>query len=380
MNGRRIVGFVLTGLLAVFVVSMATGMVLGQPMLLGYVETGSMSPTMEPGDGFVPIPTALTGSIEPGDVIVFEAEVIDGGGLTTHRVVAETEEGFITRGDANVVTDQDSGEPPVTRDRIVAEALQVGDWLVVIPKIGVVIGAVQSFVGSLAGSVSGAGGPKSIAYVIFGVGVAAYLATVLAERRDDQRHVRGSTRRDDGAIEARYVVLVGTLAIVALTTGAMVGTGGSHEFGVVSAETDSPRQYVISAGSTENATYSVPSYGLFPAAVILEPSSENLTVEPERMYVPGGSSTNATVALTAPPETGYYPQYLIEHRYVGFLPVDTIGTLHEIHPWLPVVVIDVLVGVGVLGLGFALVGDRRIRLDSRSRDLPLSHRLRQWFR
>lgn len=386
MTSRRVLELVVTGLLALFVVSMVAGFVLGQPVLLGYVETGSMEPTMAPGDGFVPVPTPLAGSIEPGDVIVFEAEVIDGGGLTTHRVVGETEVGFLTRGDANVVTDQDSGEPPVPRDAVVAEALQIGDWLVVIPKVGLLIGAVQTFVGSLGGAVGGAisppmdGASQSVAYAIFTVGVVAYVASELAERRDGGRRVRGSPSRDDGAIEARYVVLVGALAIVALATGAMMATSGPHEFGVVSAETDSDRPYVIHQGSTENVTYRVPSYGAFPAVVVLEPTTENVSVEPDAMYVPSGGSVNASVVLSAPPETGYYPQYLVEHRYLGVLPLPTIVGLRSIHPLLPVAVIDVFVGVGVLGLGFALVGDRRIRLDSRSRGPPLRKRLRQWLR
>lgn len=386
MNGRRIAGLVASGLLALFVVSMAAGMVLGQPVLLGYVETGSMSPTLEPGDGFVAIPSVLAGSVEEGDVVVFEAERVNGGRLTTHRVVGEREGGFVTRGDANVVTDQDNGEPPVRRDQVVAEALQIGDWVVVLPKLGLVVAPVQAFVGSLTAAVSGVvapgsfGGSQSLAYAIFLVGVVAYIASVVAERREGTRHVRGSPSRDDGAVDARYVVLVGTMAVLALVTGAMVATGGPHEYDVISAETDSARPYVVQHGTTENVTYRVPSYGLVPATVVLEPASENVAVEPAAAYVPAGGTVNASVALTAPPETGHYPQSLVEHRYIGVLPVGTVVALHAIHPWLPVVIIDGLLGLGLILLGFTLVGERRIRLDSRSRTPPLRQRLRQWFR
>lgn len=375
-----------SGLLAVFVLSMAAGVVLGQPVLLGYVETGSMAPTLEPGDGFVAVPSVLAGSVEPGDVVVFEAERVNGGRLTTHRVVGERDGGFVTRGDANVVTDQDNGEPPVRHDQIVAEALQIGDWVVVVPKIGLVVSPVQAFVGSLTAAAAGAAGPgaiggsQSLAYAIFAVGVVAYVASVVAERRDDTRHVRGTPRRDDGAIDARYVVLVGTLAVVALVTGAMVATGGPHEYGVVSAEVDSPRPYVIEQGTTEKVTYRVPSYGIVPATVVLSGQGENVAVEPAAAYVPSGATVNASVALTAPPETGHYSQYVVEHRYVGILPVRTVQALHSVHPWLPIVIIDGLLGLGLICLGFALVGDRRIRLDSRSRTPPLHQRLRQWLR
>jgi len=91
--------------LAVFLVSMVLGQVLGQPVLLGFVTSESMEPTLETGDGFVAVPAALTGPVEEGDVVTFRAEEIQGGGLTTHRVVDETDRGYITRGDANPFTD-----------------------------------------------------------------------------------------------------------------------------------------------------------------------------------------------------------------------------------------------------------------------------------
>jgi signal peptidase len=71
-----------------------------------------MEPTLNAGGGFVAVPAAVAGLIEAGDVIVYEAEETQGGGLTTHRVVGETDRGFI-RGGPNPLTDQDSDEPPV---------------------------------------------------------------------------------------------------------------------------------------------------------------------------------------------------------------------------------------------------------------------------
>ncbi|MFC6975369.1 signal peptidase I [Halomicroarcula sp. GCM10025709] len=109
-----------------FLVSMVVGQLLGQPVLLGYVTTGSMQPTLDPGDGFVAIPAALAGPVDEGDVVTFRAEEIQGGGLTTHRVVDRTDRGYVTRGDNNPFTDQDGGEPPVTDAQIVAVVWQPG--------------------------------------------------------------------------------------------------------------------------------------------------------------------------------------------------------------------------------------------------------------
>jgi len=84
MKLRSSVGTLLTVLFVAVVIAMLVGQQLGQPILLGFVVTGSMSPTLEPGDGFVAVPPAIAGDIEEGDVVTFDARELEGGGLTTH--------------------------------------------------------------------------------------------------------------------------------------------------------------------------------------------------------------------------------------------------------------------------------------------------------
>ena len=376
-------------LVTVIVVAMVASQLLGQPVLLGFVETGSMSPTLEPGDGFVAVPAAVAGPIETGDVVVFEAEVLDGGGLTTHRVVGETERGFITRGDANVVTDQDSGEPPVQRAQIVAEVLQVGGHVVAIPKLGLLVTGVRSAMGSIQIALAGLLGTSSLlgtqglAYLVFIVGVVAYVASVWAERRDERegrRRGRASRSRDDDAMDAGLVVLGLTLLLVATVTASMVATGGTQSFDMISASSDSERPYVVQRGTSESFTYTIPSNGVLPVVVFLEPGSDGIAVEPSELFVQSRGTENATVTLTAPPETGYYPQFLAERRYIAVLPQGMIRALYRVHPWLPIVAIDALVGIGFAGVGWALLGTGRIRVRTRSADLPVAERLRRLLR
>jgi len=76
---------------AVVVLALIAGSLLGQPVLFSFVTTESMSPTIQAGDGFVVIPSVLVDDVGEGDVVVFDAQEIEGGGLTTHRIVGETE-------------------------------------------------------------------------------------------------------------------------------------------------------------------------------------------------------------------------------------------------------------------------------------------------
>lgn len=373
------------GVLAVVVLSVLIGQLLGQPFLLTYVETGSMAPTLEPGDAFVALPPALAGSVGPGDVVVFRATVLDGGGLTTHRVVAETPAGYLTQGDANAVTDQDRGEPPVTEGRILAVAWQLGDEVVVIPKLGLVAIAARDLMAGVGRWLAvtlgrpGLMGAQGSALALFAAGIAAYaVATWAEEGSRGQRYLR--TRRRAHVVDVRWLVVGLGLGVAIIATASMAMPLGPHEFEMVSAENDAPGPRVVEAGTSETLTYRVPGGGLLPTVVILEPASEGLSVEPDRFYLRGGETKNATVTVTAPPEIGYAPQYLREHRYLAVLPRGGILWLYTVHPWAPVLAIDVLLAGGFVLLGLAWLGGGQLRIRSRTERLSAVERLRRWWR
>ncbi len=107
---------------------------------VSYADSGSMAPALSPGDGFLAVPAAVAGPPEVGDVVVYRSEGVDPGGLVVHRVVDRTSGGYVTRGDANPITDQQAGEPPVERKRILAHAVAVEGDVVALPGFGRVAG------------------------------------------------------------------------------------------------------------------------------------------------------------------------------------------------------------------------------------------------
>jgi len=356
----------------VVIVAVVAGQLLGQPVLLGYVTSGSMTPALSAGDGFVAIPDAVAGEIEEGDVIVFQAEQLHGGGLTTHRVVTETEQGYVTKGDANPFSDQDNEEPPVKDAQVVAKAWQPGGKVLAIPGVGTVVTGTQSTIQGVQTQAAATLGTRSLlgtqglAYLLLALSIVAYVLDVWLGGSTERRRERERTR--DSGTSAR--LLVGTFAavIVLAATAAMVLPAGSQEFGVVSAESDAPGPRVIEQGTSESVDYPVSNGGLVPIVSYFEGDAERVSVEPTELRVPARESVNATLTLSAPPETGYYRQYLVEHRYLAILPQPTIRSLYEIHPWLPIAVIDGLLGGGFYVLGISFAGTGRIR--SRSRESP----------
>ncbi len=350
--------------------SLLAGQALDRPVLLGYVTTGSMAPTLAPGDGFVAVPVELSGPIEAGDVVVFRATTVGGGGLTTHRVAAVTDAGLVTIGDANPVTDQSGGEPLVAPQQVVATALRIHGTVVVLPELGTaveVVRGVATGLGSRVGAVLGLGttvsGFRGTVYVLV---AAAVLVTAIDAVFADGRRDRRIRRRDrDDGLDPHPILLTLATVVAVVATAAMVLPAGPYAFDGVSSAVDSERPGVIRAGETETATYVVRNGGLVPAVVFLEPG-DGVAVERTGLTVAGREFVNVTVALTAPAETGPYRLYLVEHRYLAVLPEPVLARLFAVHPWLPVAAVDATLAVPLYLLGRALVGTGHVRSRSRT--------------
>jgi len=339
-----------------------------------------MEPTLKEGDGFVAIPAALTNAPEPGDVVVFRAEEIQNGGLTTHRIVGETDRGYVTKGDANPFTDQDADEPLVKSEQIVAIVWQPGGRVLAIPGIGTIFMITRSALGTIQFQIANLLGTRSLlgvqglAYLVFALSILLY---GIDAWRDSGRDRTSRERSRDTGTSARLLVGIFAAIVVFGATAAMVGPAGSQQFGVVSSESDAPGPSVIEQGASESVTYPVGNGGVVPVVVFLEPGSDAVDVQPRKLSVQSRSVQNATLTLSAPPETGYYRYYLTEYRYLALLPQDTIRGLYAVHPWAPIVAIDALVGIPFYLVGVSLVGSGRIRRRSRTRDVSTLARLRR---
>ena len=387
MSIKRTLSVALQAAAVLVVVSLVVGQLLGQPVLLSYVETGSMQPTLSPGDGFVAIPAQIAGGIAPGDVVTFDAQEIQGGGLTTHRVVEETERGYVTRGDNNPFTDQDGGEPVVQDADVVAKALQVGGSVVVIPHLGTVAMGFQSALQSVQTwlavtfGVRSFQGTQGLAYIVFGLSVVAYAVDWYLNAGSRDRESRDRSRDDGTSVFAILGVLA--LVLMATATAAMVVPGGTQEYGVVSAEFESENPTVIESGTSQELEYVVPNAGLVPVYAYVTPASPGVDVDPQRLSVGSRGEASTTVTLSAPDETGYYRLFVVEHRYLAVLPPGIVDELYGVHPWAPLVAINGLLGGGIVAVGLLLLRGEPARIRSRdSRERPPFYKrlLRELYR
>jgi len=380
MSVQRVIGQVITTVAILTILALVAGQALGQPVGPSYVETESMSPTMEPGDGFISIPTPVAGPIKADDVIVFEAEELHGGGLTTHRIVDRTDRGYITRGDGNPFTDQDGDEPPVREPQIVAKALEVNGQVVVIPGFGTGVERVQSGLATTQRHLAAAFGVRSLVdtrTLALSFFVGTLLWYVIGERRETQSSRHGHDRSRETGVDTRLIIGGCALLLISTATAAMVVPAGTHEYGIVSASFDSEQSTVIPQGESAEVAYPVDNGGFIPTVSYIEPASEGVTVRPHTLTVQPRTTETATVQLDAPDKTGYYRRYVTEYRYLAVLPSPVIRSLYTVHPWLPIIAIDALIGGPFYLFGRTLVGTDRLRIRTRSRGVPVWTRLRR---
>ncbi len=351
-------------------VILVAGNVLGVPLLLGFVETGSMEPTIRTGDGFVTLPTAIMGSPSAGDVVVFDAQELEGGGLTTHRIVDETADGYITQGDNNHATDQEGREPPVSDEQIVAVAWQPAGEVVTIPGLGTAAMAVQSTLSGASHQLStslglGSTGPSSGPPLLLIVGVGLVVGSFVLEWRSTDS--RDRSRSTPVRVDPRTVVLAVGLVVCLATAGAMSSMSTTAEVNIISAEYDSDRPDVVPTGETESQPYTVSNGGLLPVVSVLGSSDNAVDIPDGPTVVRGGSSEDVPIAITAPTETGYYSHELTEYRYFGVLPPQLIVVLHAIHPAAAMTAVTVTLS-GIVLVPLVMLGAAStVRTRSRNR-------------
>ena len=375
MTLNRLLTLVVAGMLAVVLVALLAGHVLGYPVLLGYVESGSMEPALNEGDGFIAVPAPLAGDVETGDVVVFEAEQLHGGELTTHRVVEQRADGYITRGDANPFTDQSRNEPPVTDGQVKAVALTADGEVVRIPHLGTAVEAIGATLDRVERAVAGwfgvpRLGSQQLASLLFGLGLVTFALALLGDKTDRDRS-RSRSRLRSGVIDTRLVLAVSIVLVCGAATLAMVVPAGTETYGIISTEGDSENPTIIPTGESDSFEFEVHNGGFVPTVSYVEPRSGGIDIDPDRIALGTNETANATVTFHAPDETGYYQRSLTEYRYLALAPPAVIDTLYQTHPWLPYGLIYTVLGFPLVLLWAALGGrDSALRVRRRTRDRP----------
>lgn len=319
-------------LLAVFVLG---SIVAGYPAPISYVETDSMQPQLDPNDGFVGIPKPLAGEVSTGDVVTYRAKRIGGGGLTTHRVIDRTNEGYITRGDNNPFNDTAAGEPPVKPGQIELVAVQYQGELIVIENAGDATLAIQSVLKAVLTTIgvgnitaTNPGVLVTVVGFILVVGGGAYDAVTADNKRSMSRSIGDRSR-----VDSRFVFIGLLIAVSLPLLSVMALPSGTTDMGILAADTpdpDDPRQ--AAPGNFSQSNISFENTQPVPLIIVVDPVSDGIKVYDRILFAKSGETVDSEVRVYAPEQNGWAVRVRSSHYYIPLLPQKIIYQLHSIHP------------------------------------------------
>ena len=271
------------------------------PLRMGYVTSESMAPTLEPTDGYFAVhPIEVT----EGDIVVYWSPIR--GEYVTHRIVDQTAEGYVTKGDNSPRTDQATGYPPVPRSAIVGEVLTVGGAPVVIPGLGLVVPTIQQY-----------------RIVVLGLLLLAAAGLLVRVRR-------GWSTERPGRTVLRVRDVVEPLLIVGVVTFVAVTPLGAASYQLTYVATvDSSGQYTIPVGESVTRNVSIDADDN-PATVRVVRAKGMTILGSER----NGSVTDLTVSIPPPESAGPRGMSVNVYPYPAALPRPVLEELHDVHPVL----------------------------------------------
>ncbi len=328
-----------------FLLTSTAGFLLNRPVLLSYVTSDSMSPTLNRGDVFLINPLA---EAKPNDIIVFDLN----GHWTVHRVVAETDEGYITKGDHNIATDQQGGSTSIVKRESVAGVVPVLlETPIKIPEAG-------NYIQRSSGT------SMNIVLAVFMIAGGAILLTGKEEKRKKERKV----------YRLRYktaYVAVSTVSIAMLLL-SVIATWGVVGFNYASTVAGGQRDGWYLPESEFERQIEIKNNALFPLLYLFSSDSDRVELKDESRILSAGEKAELSVHVKVPSETRIYYEEIKVHAYPLILPSDVIIRMYGLNPFLPLLAFAVEFAVVLVAVYYATrAGEEEVVRLSKRRRLKL---------
>ncbi|AAL80450.1 signal peptidase I [Pyrococcus furiosus DSM 3638] len=297
------------------------GYVMGRPIFVSYVYSNSMYPTLKKWDVFFINPLSK-GNV--GDIVVFNLS----GSWTVHRVYAITSEGYITKGDNNVATDQQGGKgSPIPENQVIGKVITLGEKPLKIPKLGKYLAS-----------------SKSKLPIVF-LGLGALL--LLPEKNRRKRRRRGVTI----STTATYLIVISILTagffIVGTTNWRIINISYASTLG------GGERENWYLPGSVVEKNITVQNFAKYRMIGVVEGKIINKTT----FALNGGDKVMLPATIIVPNETRIYTEKIRVYMYYPLLPTGVVERMFEKSPYLPLAVEAMIVFLGLLVLKPLLIGD-----------------------
>jgi len=299
-----------------------------KPTLAVTIRTWSMTPLMTRGDMVFIWPTGEKTVFSEGNIIVFRSEKDGIRDWTMHRIVGgDSEQGFITRGDANEWTDQEGlGYPPVRPEWIAGVVPTVGPLPLKIPLLGYIPLLIEGNIKN----------PLLLPALLGILAAALVLDEIFKPKKKRRKEVwqKGQLYILAGlafAILIGSLMLMGSLFLtfsygVEKNAGVLMGS----DVGIL--ELGDSREQVLAELENEGA---IP---LYYYAVSRDPQ---VVLHQDWFYLSGGHSAQVMATVHGQKE-GLYQANVKVGMFMPFLPPGIIRSLAVINFWLALVVVSLV--------------------------------------
>lgn len=315
---------ILNGIWITFVILVVGMLVFGsitqQPILYSYAISDSMVPLLPVGDLFF-IVTKPFVHIHEGDIIVYQS---DKSGFLVHRVITETPEGYVTKGDNSPLSDQQAGEPLVPQNRITGKILTIQGKPITIAQMGNVLNYLQNLLNR---------------YKLFVIGGVAVLGLVTLFTDDLKKTRRRRKTLHKVRLKQIGVPLVLFLSVAAIITMLLQQEKLIFSYWVLQANIQSSE--VEKPGSDFSREVELQNNGYLPQFVVVQISSASAPKTTFRSLMPGEIS-RINLNFTAPKNIGAYSESVRVYRYLPLLPARWMQSIFSISPYLLVMLVAIL--------------------------------------
>lgn len=300
-----------------FVMLSVASLILNAPLLIAYIKSDSMSPTLQKND--LVFINVFDRNFNEEDIIVFNSY----GKWICHRIVKISAEGFITKGDANIATDQFSGKPAVLESEVIGKIVSINGDPVNI-QLGSSIGNAESFFGQ----------NKFLVFFILAAG-----GFLLLSRGEKRRRKNKYLR-----IKTSTIFMVSSLLIIAVFSLANVMAFEKREISYGTTSAGGLREEWVLPGEKFSRQIEFRNGGSYPYYYIVSSGSPNLRLESQDFILYPGESQILEAQISAPEDTNLHTERIYAAKYIPLLPAEVIRAL-SFFPYLPILVMDLEIAI-----------------------------------
>ncbi|MEH7255251.1 signal peptidase I [Neobacillus niacini] len=320
-----------------------------KPVLLTVIRSNSMYPVWERGDMVIIENLMEDDNINVGDIIFFKAEK---GSLATkgwiaHRVISgNATEGYITKGDANKYSDQESDNTgSIERKWVAGRAMEIGENPIVLNKIGYLSLWMEKYQSN----------PLLLPSFALILGIIIGIGELMPGQKRKKRKSNG--------MELHLIYFIGGLSISIIVGGTMITSGHTlNQLYEVSEQTQGVLMGsdvgILKVGDTVTRPLSeIKNESVFPLIGVITTNDKQIELSHKKVTLSKGQQINSTYTVNAE-HPGKYKATIQVGLFYPLLPSSFIYFLAQKSYWLALIFVSIIPSLPLMIYPFI---DRKMR-------------------